>query len=77
MLEGKPLTGSDLERLKEFLKKMDLDYDPGIEYTICLEDEDYNIIAAGSAEENVLKCIAIGVPGPGTDRNCDLPADSV
>lgn len=59
MLEGKPLTGSDLERLKEFLKKMDLDYDPGIEYTICLEDEDYNIIAAGSAEENVLKCIAI------------------
>ena len=38
---------------------MDLDYDTGIEYSICLEDEDYRIIAAGSVEENVLKCIAI------------------
>ena len=51
--------GYDLERLKEFLKSMDLDYDTGIEYSICLEDEDYRIIAAGSVEENVLKCIAI------------------
>ena len=59
MLEGRPLKGYDLERLKEFLKSMDLDYDTGIEYSICLEDEDYRIIAAGSVEENVLKCIAI------------------
>ena len=59
MLEGRPLKGYDLERLKEFLKSMDLDYDMGIEYSICLEDEDYRIIAAGSVEENVLKCIAI------------------
>ena len=59
MLEGRPLKGYDLERLKEFLKSMDLDYDTGIEYSICLEDEDYRIIPAGSVEENVLKCIAI------------------
>ena len=59
MLEGRPLKGYDLECLKEFLKSMDLDYDTGIEYSICLEDEDYRIIAAGSVEENVLKCIAI------------------
>ena len=59
MLEGRPLKGYDLERLKEFLKSMDLDYDMGIEYSICLEDEDYRIIAAGSVEENELKCIAI------------------
>ena len=59
MLEGRPLKGYELERLKEFLKSMDLDYDTGIEYSICLEDEDYRIIAAGSVEENVLKCIAI------------------
>lgn len=58
MLEGRPLKGYELERLKEFLKSMDLDYDTGIEYSICLEDEDYRIIAAGSVEENVLKCIA-------------------
>ena len=53
MLEGRPLKGYELERLKEFLKSMDLDYDTGIEYSICLEDEDYRIIAAGSVEENV------------------------
>ena len=38
MLEGRPLKGYELERLKEFLKSMDLDYDTGIEYSICLED---------------------------------------
>ncbi len=59
MLEGRPLTGSDLERLKQFLKKMDLDYDEGIEYSVCILNDDYDIIATGSAEENVLKCIAI------------------
>ena len=59
MLEGRPLKGYELERLKEFLKSMDLDYDTGIEYSICLEDEDYRNITAGSVEENVLKCIAI------------------
>ena len=57
MLEGRPLKGYDLERLKEFLKSMDLDYDTGIEYSICLEDEDYRIIAAGSVEENVLNAL--------------------
>ena len=67
MLEGRPLKGYDLERLKEFLKSMDLDYDAGIEYSICLEDEDYRIIAAGSVEENVLKCIAISPDHQGKD----------
>lgn len=58
-LEGKPLKGRELENLKAFLNRMDLCYDEGIEYTICLLDEEYQIIAAGSAEQNVLKCIAI------------------
>lgn len=59
MLEGRPLAGRDLERLKSFLAEMELEYDEGIEYSVCIEDEDYNIIASGSVEGNVLKCIAI------------------
>ena len=51
-LKGKPLKGNDLERLKEFLKKNDLDYDRGVEYSVCLLDENYRILAAGSAEES-------------------------
>ncbi len=58
-LEGRPLKGKELDRLKAFLSRMDLEYDSGIEYSICLFDEDYRILAAGSAEQNVLKCIAV------------------
>ncbi|MEY8353317.1 [citrate (pro-3S)-lyase] ligase [Lachnospiraceae bacterium 54-53] len=58
-LEGWPFQGSDLERMKDFLRQNGLDYDPGIEYSVCLLDEDYRILAAGSAEQNVLKCIAV------------------
>lgn len=58
-LEGRPLKGKELERLKDFLDRNDLDYDQGIEYSICLLDEDDRILAAGSAEQNVLKCIAV------------------
>ena len=79
MLEGRPLKGYDLERLKEFLKSMDLDYDMGIEYSICLEDEDYRIIAAGSVEE---KCIKMyrhfpGSSGRRTFRHDYFPPDPV
>ena len=31
-LEGRPLKGKELELLKDFLKRNDLDYDQGIEY---------------------------------------------
>lgn len=58
-LEGRPLKGKDLEQLKEFLSQNDLDYDQGIEYSVCLLDEDYRILATGSADQNVLKCIAV------------------
>ena len=59
LLEGKPLKGRELENLKQFLKKMDLEYDPGIEYSVCLLDEDYEIIGTGSVDGNVIKCVAI------------------
>lgn len=59
ILAGNPLKGKELGKLKQFLEKMDLEYDDGIEYSICILDDDYNIIATGSVEENVLKCIAV------------------
>lgn len=59
MLEGRPLQGDDLERLKRFLAKMGLGYDEGIGYSVCMLNEEDEIIATGSMEENVVKCIAV------------------
>lgn len=59
ILSGNPLKGNERNKLKDFLKRMELEYDNGIEYSICILDEDYNIIGTGSVEKNVLKCIAI------------------
>ncbi len=58
-LTGAPLKGRSLEALKTFLHNMDLEYDTGVEYTHCVLNEDGDIIATGSVEQNVLKCIAI------------------
>ncbi len=59
ILAGKPLKGRELTRLKDFLKTVELEYDDGIEYTICILNEDYEIMGTGSVEQNVLKCIAV------------------
>ncbi len=59
ILSGSPLDGNDRKKLKDFLKKMDLEYDEGIEYSVCILNEDNEIIGTGSADRNVLKCIAV------------------
>lgn len=59
ILEGKPLRGKELDSLKQFLKKMDLEYDEGIEYSVCILNENYQIIGTGSVDCNVIKCVAI------------------
>lgn len=59
LLEGRPLRGKDLESLKEFLRRMGLQYDDGIEYTVCKLDEEYQIIGTGSVDRNVIKCVAV------------------
>ncbi|MDO4264854.1 MAG: [citrate (pro-3S)-lyase] ligase [Eubacteriales bacterium] len=38
---------------------MELEYDEGIEYTVCVLNEEYQIIGTGSVEKNVIKCVAI------------------
>ncbi|MDL2301637.1 [citrate (pro-3S)-lyase] ligase [Lachnospiraceae bacterium OttesenSCG-928-D06] len=57
--EGRPFQGKDLEKVKRFLKKMDLEYDDGIEYSICILNNAYEIIGTGSVDQNVIKCVAI------------------
>ncbi len=59
MLEGKPLQGEEKEQLKKFLQSMKLEYDEGIEYSVCFMDKEGSIIATGSVEQNVIKCVAV------------------
>lgn len=56
---GTPFTGRRLKRLQAFLQAAGLDYDPQIEYTVCLTDREGDIAATGSLHGNVLKCIAV------------------
>lgn len=59
LCEGKPFSGRELEKLKIFLKRMGLEYDDGIEYSICILNDEYEIIGTGSVDQNVIKCVAI------------------
>ncbi|MFI3227560.1 MAG: [citrate (pro-3S)-lyase] ligase [Clostridia bacterium] len=52
------LSGRRLNKLKDFLQKCDLSYDEGIEQTIIMEN-DMEIIATGSMQGNVIKCVAV------------------
>lgn len=56
---GKPFKGDKLVKLKLFLEMHNLSYEESIEYTITLMNDDYEIIGTGSADRNILKCIAI------------------
>lgn len=56
---GMPFSGRKLQKLIQFLKNSGLDYDEQIEYTVNLTDEEGNIVATGSVQKNVLKCIAV------------------
>ncbi|MDD2979955.1 MAG: [citrate (pro-3S)-lyase] ligase [Hespellia sp.] len=59
ILSGAPLKGNELEKLKAFLRKMELEYDEGIEFSVCILSEDSEIIGTGSVDSNVMKCVAI------------------
>ena len=59
LLEGKPLRGKELQSLKDFLQRMGLQYDDGIEYSACILNDSYEIIGTGSVEGNVIKCVAV------------------
>lgn len=56
---GSPFRGNALRELKEFLQRMELTYDEGIEYTVAIRDGQDRIIACASLQGNVIKCIAV------------------
>ncbi len=64
ILEGKPLKGKGLELLKNYLIKNGKRYDEKIEYSVCILNDSYEIIATGSVTENIIKCIVVE---PGKD----------
>ena len=53
-----PLSGSIKNAWTAFLSRMGLDADPCVESTVLIWEDD-RIIAAGSRQKNVLKCIAV------------------
>ena len=55
---GMPLRGRSKERWEAFLAKAGLDADPGVEFTLLIWEGD-EIIATGSRQDNILKCIAV------------------
>ncbi|MHC1719311.1 MAG: [citrate (pro-3S)-lyase] ligase [Clostridiaceae bacterium] len=55
---GHPFSKRKLSALQKFLRKAGLDYEPSIEFTVnILQDEE--IIATGSLDCNIIKCIAV------------------
>lgn len=56
---GSPFRANALSELKEFLARMGLSYDEGIEYTHVIRDSDQRIVACASLQENVIKCVAV------------------
>lgn len=56
---GAPPRGRRLEKLCAFLKKSSLEFDGNVQYTLTLTDANGEIIATGSMDHNVLKCIAV------------------
>lgn len=64
--ENNLMIGAGKQELKEFLDHMGLRYEDGIEYSVCIKDENGKIKATGSLEENILKCIAVDRAYQGT-----------
>ena len=56
---GSPFRGNALRELKEFLSRMELSYDEGIEYTVAIRDSEAHIVACASLQQNVIKCVAV------------------
>jgi len=63
---GTPFRGGKLERLITFLNTSGLDYDGNVQYSVCLMDKD-EIVATGSLDNNVFKCIAVRSDRQGED----------
>lgn len=68
---GNPFTGFTKEELKRFLRTNELEYDENIEFTVNILQDD-EIIATGSLDKNVLKCIAVSPAHQGENLTATL-----
>ena len=58
LLYGRPFRGAFLDRLNAFLAADGLRYDPHVEFTVCAVEQE-EILATGSLEGKICKCIAV------------------
>ena len=56
---GRPLTGQKLDDYKAFLASLDLDYDENVKFTVLCLDDEGTIIAGGSLDGKICKCIGV------------------
>lgn len=56
---GSPFRGNARKELTEFLARMGLSYDDGIEFTVAIRDAGDRIAACASLQGNVIKCVAV------------------
>ncbi len=66
MKTGSPLKGHLLIQLQDFLQANGLHYDPSIDYTALLMEDD-QIAAAGSLDGGTIKCVAVSPAHQGED----------
>ncbi len=57
--QGYPFTGRKRAQVEAFLQKEGLLYDTAVSYTANLVDGEGTIVASGSLDKNILKCIAV------------------
>ena len=56
---GRPLTGQKLGEYKAFLASLNLDYDENVKFTVLCLDDEGSIIAGGSLDGRICKCIGV------------------
>ena len=74
---GAPFTGRRLQALRAFLARAELDYDEGAQFTANAVDEEGGIIATGSLQDGVLKCIAVAAEHQGEDLTATVLTELV
>ena len=66
LVTGAPLSVGMIPRLQAFLSSCGIEYDPCVQFTALLMEED-EIIAAGSMDGAVIKCVAVSPAHQGED----------
>ncbi len=71
MVTGEPLQGEMLNRLQLFLRSCELDYDPSIQFSVLVMNDD-GIAATGSLDGSTIKCVAVSPTHQGEDLTAQV-----